>query len=531
MGKTSLALKVLNDVCAEGTYELVIWFSARDIDLITDGAKQVKPKVFTAAEIAAEFVRVTDEGAFEAAGADKQTDYFAQALSKSPFGPTLYVFDNFETLRNPVELYTWIDTYVRPPNKVLITTRHREFKGDYPIEVLGMTEAEANELIDHHSTQLGIHHIIEDDYREQLYRESGGHPYVIKVLLGEVAKANRCVNIERIVADREDVLTALFERTFAVLSPAAQRVFLTLCNWRSTIPQLALEAVMLRPGIEKLDVEGAIDELVRFSFIDTSTSATDSERFISVPLTATVFGEKKLSVNPMKAAIQADTSLLHLFGAAQKTDIRHGVGPRIDRLLRTVAARIVYGKQPLELYLPMLEFVAGKHPPAWLRVAELQEELGDLNSAKGSTRRYLENSRGQDAQIGWTRLAELARRTGDGPGELQALVELASVPNVDFNVVSDAANRANQLLRDHWLAFQIGEKGVLLERLMEVGLQRLDEADATDCSRFAWIALHMRNDPAAKKFVEQGLFRDVQNFHCKKLALQLGVSADSVSST
>ena len=345
---------------------------------------------------------MTDEGAFRDSGIAKQTDYFAQALSKSQFGPTLYVFDNFETLRNPSELYMWIDTYIRSPNKVLITARHREFKGDYPIEVLGMTEAEANELIDQHSTRLGIRQIVEDDYREELYRESGGHPYVIKVLLGEVAKAHRCVNIERIVAGRDDVLTALFERTFAVLSPAAQRVFLTLCNWRSTIPQLALEAVMLRPGIEKLDVEGAIDELVRFSFIETSTSATDRETFVSVPLTAAVFGEKKLSVNPMKAAIQADTSMLHLFGAAQKTDVRHGVGPRIDRLLHTVAARVVSGKENLGAYLPMLEFVAGKHPPAWLRIAELHEELGDLNSAKDSVRRYLENTRGQGAQIGWT---------------------------------------------------------------------------------------------------------------------------------
>jgi hypothetical protein len=42
----------------------------------------------------------------------------------------LFVFDNFETVRSPAELYIWIDTYVRPPDKVLITTRFRDFKGD-----------------------------------------------------------------------------------------------------------------------------------------------------------------------------------------------------------------------------------------------------------------------------------------------------------------------------------------------------------------------------------------------------------------
>jgi len=64
----------------------------------------------------------------------KAIDYLARSLTKSGEGPLLFVFDNFETVRNPAELYRWLDTYVRLPNKVLITTRFREFKGDYPLE-------------------------------------------------------------------------------------------------------------------------------------------------------------------------------------------------------------------------------------------------------------------------------------------------------------------------------------------------------------------------------------------------------------
>jgi hypothetical protein len=81
---------------------------------------------------------------------------------------------------------------------------------------------------------------------------------VIKILLGEVAKAGELVKVERIVADSDEILKALFERTYSGLSPVAKRVFLTLCNWRSLVPQIALEAVLLRPSNEKMDVLSAL---------------------------------------------------------------------------------------------------------------------------------------------------------------------------------------------------------------------------------------------------------------------------------
>src|SRR5215469_16685954 len=120
-----------------------------------------------------------------------------------------------------------------------------------------MSESEAQELISEVASELGIRRLLSDEYRSDLIRESDGHPYVIKILLGEVSKAQRAVRIERIVSDRSHLLESLFEPTFTSLSPAAKQVFLMLSNWRSIIPQLALEAVMLRAVNEKCDVEAA----------------------------------------------------------------------------------------------------------------------------------------------------------------------------------------------------------------------------------------------------------------------------------
>ena len=94
-----------------------------------------------------------------------------------------------------------------------------------------MTEHESELLIKATAELLGIHHLLSEDYIRELFRESDGHPYVIKVLLGEVAKVGKLKKIERIVAGQDEILDALFERTYESLSPAAKYVFLTLCNW------------------------------------------------------------------------------------------------------------------------------------------------------------------------------------------------------------------------------------------------------------------------------------------------------------
>ena len=68
--------------------------------------------------------------------------------------------------------------------------------------------------------------------------------------------------VAHILASRSDILQALFERTYQSLSPGAQRVFLTLCGWRSTVPLIVLEAVILHTGTEEpFDVTKAAEEL------------------------------------------------------------------------------------------------------------------------------------------------------------------------------------------------------------------------------------------------------------------------------
>src|ERR1700694_685499 len=47
IGKTSLALKVIQKLYSDTRYEAVVWFRARDVDLHLSGPKPVRPLVLT----------------------------------------------------------------------------------------------------------------------------------------------------------------------------------------------------------------------------------------------------------------------------------------------------------------------------------------------------------------------------------------------------------------------------------------------------------------------------------------------------
>lgn len=287
IGKTSTALHVVSDLAqsADCPFTVILWFSARDIDLMPEGAKLVRPSGITIDDFARQYAELLDiprrkERTFNA------RENFAHALSGETTDTTLFVFDNFETVVSPAEAFGWIDTYLRPPNKVLITTRIRgNFKADFPIHVEGMTESECKTLILSTAQRLGIRGRIDHDFMANIISESEGHPYVIKVLLGEVARSPSTKKVARVIASRDDILEALFERTFDAISPPARRVFLTLAGWRSVVPELAVEAVVVRPGNERMDVHKAIQELVNSSLVD-EIGTSKSEYFLSVPLAA-----------------------------------------------------------------------------------------------------------------------------------------------------------------------------------------------------------------------------------------------------
>jgi len=412
-----------------------------------EGPKQVKAAVLTEDDMASEFSKLLEPVGYKDRNFNSK-EYLSTQMTKSNYGSILFVFDNFETVKNPVELFNWIDTFIRFPNKVLITSRmSRNFKADYPIEVSGMTEKECLDLINLTSLQLGIDGLLTEDFKKEIIQESSGHPYVIKILLGQVVKDKRLNKPERIIASQDDILTALFRRTYNTLSSAAKRVFLTLCSWRSVVPQIALEAVLLRPENERMEIEKAIEELRTSSFIEIVTSEVDQTVFLNVPLAASIFGKTELEVSPLKVQINADKELLMEFGAAKMTDIPHGLGPRIERKFKMIAAKLLKGES-INNYKPVLEYISSKYTEGWYLLYNLYKETGDLVHAREALKEYLkQNIAPERKMIAWLNIADLSKEVNDSYGEIHALTEMCMLHGIPFYYISNAADNIFKHLR------------------------------------------------------------------------------------
>ena len=530
IGKTTVTIAALHKISDQANlpYEVILWISARDIDLLESGAKPVQPRVITQDDISRAAVDLLQPQGGTSSDFNA-TAYFEDCLREGAAGNTIFVLDNFETVQNSVDVYAWLDTHVRLPNKVLITTRIREFRADFPIEISGMTEEQAGLLIDQHSDRLGIRELISPAYKNKLISESDGHPYVMRIMLGEVAAQRLAVAPERIMASSDRILRALFERTFSALSPGAQRVFLLLSSWRVFVPEVAIEAVLLRPGNDKFNFEEALDQLHRFSLAERLNAEEDGHVLVGVPLAASIFGRTKLEASVSRVSVEADRELLMEFGPGRGKGTKQKILPRIESLYKSIASRAQTNPNLFEQYRPIMEFLADAMPTAFSRLSELTREIDDSadanDRAKYYLRRYLEAESTPNKQTIWLKLSELCRASQDATEEIHALCEAALLSSSNAVELGRHANRLNQRLRElksnNIKEARSPEVQDLLQKVIGEMERHLGKLTATDCSCLAWLYLNVSNDERARDIARLGVDLDSSNEYCQNLVERL----------
>ncbi|WP_299113678.1 tetratricopeptide repeat protein [uncultured Winogradskyella sp.] len=523
IGKTTLALRVLRELCLTNRFQTILWFSSRDIDLLDYGAKSVQPQVLGIEDVAKEFVNLVNPELLKQKKFESK-EFIEEHLKTQidGVGPMLLVFDNFETVQNPSEMFNWLDTYIRTPNKILITSRISEFKADYPITVSGMNINEFKKLVNTVSDKLGINDLIDTNYINKLYEESAGHPYVAKILLGVVANENKAGDISRIVAGQDEMLTALFERTYTMLSQAAKKVFLTLASWRSTVPKIGIEAIITSTSYMKMNVEDAITELNRFSFIDIYSSKKDNSKFISLPLSAYLFGQSKLVVSTLKQQVYNDREMLMMLGVGKVIDVDEGVDLRFEKFFQQVAYKISTKKnEKLASYTPILDYICHKQYKSWITYGALLEELRNYKGAISKYERFIQNESDPNKNISvWKKLADLYKKEKNYFGEIHSLIEMCEIDTTSEASISSCSNRLNRLLSEKKLEGSEDDKNAIISRMIELLKNKLENGslnDLNDRTNFAWLYIHLGKIAEARKLTTQILKIEPDHFYALKL--------------
>lgn len=487
IGKTTLTLKVLKDLCNIERFDNIFWFSSRDIDLMELGAKTVKPEILNIEDAVNVFNKLI--GPNKPIKDKEKLLLFQNSLSDQN-NTSLFVFDNFETVNDQFSMFSWLDTYIRLPNKILITSRMNEFKADYPISVGGMEYAEFTSLIENISNKLNITELINQKYIDQLYEESSGHPYVAKILLGQVANDRKVGDIKRIVADQDNVLQALFERTYKQLSAASKRVFLTIGSWRSTIPKIAVEAVLKTTIEDNIDVENAIDELFKFSLID-KIETVNNDVLLSLPVSAQLFAEKKVKTDIYHFAIKKDVTILMKFGVGRNTEIENGIEKRISKFFKEIAKEISQDQVQIDTYIPIIEYLSIKRPETYLLYSTLMEEFNFTDEAIEACNKYISNTEESKTINAWKRLIKLYKGSANYVAEINSIINLCNIEQSSAVEISNLLKRYCHLLRLRVLRDE-NERKLLSSTIIDLVKEEenYNILNLDDKSNLAWIYLH-----------------------------------------
>jgi tetratricopeptide (TPR) repeat protein len=181
----------------------------------------------------------------------------------------LVVVDNFETITDGA-LLSWL-LNLPEPSKALITTREykREFRrSSWPVDLRGMTEEEARELIAERIHVLKIERLVGDLMPlEPLLVATGGNPKAIEITMGLLKYEHRPLQqvIDDLYAARGELFDDLFARAWAQLDEAARRVLLVTAFFPASASR---EALCAAADVKDAAFERAMERLADLALLD-----------------------------------------------------------------------------------------------------------------------------------------------------------------------------------------------------------------------------------------------------------------------
>lgn len=508
VGKTRLALCIAHALASKDDtpFEHIVWFSARDVDLTAAGPIPVRPAISDLEAAAKAYGRL-----FEVEG---DLDTFRAALgTASGSRGTLFIFDNFETVEDKIGVQRFLADHTDRPNRVLITTRERAFKGDYPVEVSGMGRSEAVQLLQGLGRTLGVEKLFDNSLIDDIYSFSEGHAYVMRLLAGEVAVTGRRIGAKQIVGRSDHILDAVFQRSYEQLSEAGRNVYLAVGNWQSEIAELALLAVI---GKRDVDVMAGLDECVRLALIERGELA-DHEPCYWAPQLARSFAERKLRGAPDALEIRSDLAELRAFRVIPIGSKRPDQQQLIDGFARHCLANARSGSPDTVHQLDAtLERVGMHWPEAWLTLAEFRSRARfSADEVLEATQRAVEYLPG--SRQAWSARRDQARRLGNDDVAIAAEIELADLDPDDTKQLEQAAVRLLGYLTEHKGEIPVSRRQSYVRVVRDHMVQRAQSLTPTALSLLGWLFLVEGDEEGAWEYAARGLRKNRDHSDCRKL--------------
>ena len=361
------------------------------------------------------------------------------------------------------------------------------------------------------ANDLRIEGIVTDEVIKTIYEYTEGHAYVMRIIIGEIAKEQRYAPPTQVIPRRIDIVNTVFERSFNKLSYAGKHTFLSIANWKSMIPELALIVVLGQRGF---DVESGIDECLRLSLISRQELA-DGQPCYSAPQLARVFGRKKLDGDPDRFVIQEDLETIRRFGAVGRStqDSQEEI---IKRFIKWCDSEVVREPRLFGRFDAIFEALAELWPRAWVELASFREQhQSDQLKIEYALRRAVEEL--PFDKSAWLKRAAFAEKVHDEAVRIASLISAVDADPNDVNLIREVAFQLCKYVNDHSYEIPQARRGVYLASVRSHMELVSDRLDATGLSRLAWLFLLESKEDRAIGFAELGITKDPNNQHCLRI--------------
>jgi len=519
MGKTALTLHVLWDLITgreDFGFDVVLWFSARDIDLLNHGPQPRQRDIADLDALAIEFARIMGEPQLSAEVS--QQNLIASIGEARDGDPRfLLILDNLETFDSRVQIQHFLDQHVTLPSKVILTSRHDDYQGDYRLPVAGLDRDQSSTLLVREARRLHCEPKMTSQTVERLFAATGGRAYALKLAVGQIASGAHVEDVIGSVLTREDILAALFDRSFELLSDDGAFLFLLLGYVKRGMPQLAVKATFIG---EHRDFDEAKESLSRVALL-TQQSNDEVGDTLTLPEMAMQYSSRRLISHP-------DALELRHIGENLKAWIAPIPGRSVsesflERLATALGLAIQRG-QEIDGLLDIME-AAGEHDDSlWGEIANHYVSVGiNPDRTEAAFRKAVEAALPGDSDV-WWQWADYAQQQGNMEDEVLRRIRAIEINGSDAKACSHVAYLLSLFLREHKDDYPVVRRAFLF-RSVRNSLERHRELrvlDATDLSRLGWLylnELHVdRPDPelATRAYIcaRDGLELDSLNRHC-----------------
>jgi len=529
-GKTTLALRVVRQIinqaqsASEGeVFDVIIWFSARDVDLDEYAGPLARQRQVTSLSACAQMFCDLIEPLYAKPKELTPADFMASCLSSAK-EKYLLVFDNFESFDDTPTLQEFVKRHLAHPSKALITSRERAFQGDFKIEIGGLSLDQTRDLIMQTARRAGCEPRVDEKLISRIYDLTLGNPYAIKLVINEFARSSSLDKLLPKVLS-EDYLTALFRRSFERADDDAQYLFLLLALSPSARDE---RMAHLCCAGRSVDYQRARDAILDNHLLDSPDEAGSEYGVFRVSWAAQQFAKQIIVGTRVQRDVERDVTLLRILG-------REGVGPDRPAALMRFLSESADAADPQDFGAQqrnkrVIEYILEHDAEAAEEYALTARAAGNL-TADDQRRAYKRAVELDPAQFQvWISWASFEQAEGDHQRALD--LSLRALDHSDrVETLTRVGRQIITILTDFKEFVPVHRRAIYTRSVLARLEIHHDDLEADGLGVLGWLYLISGETSKARKCAEDCLSRFPENPECSRLRSRVDMPAPRRSAT